>query len=433
MKSDALAYVKKNIDTLITHYEKAEDPEIWLSEAIGAPAFVEVEGFDVEDFELIISEDSPSSTDVINIKQIYSKLSDLNDSFASDERLWAGLAHTIFYEYMLKRWPGKADKKSILNHYFFNGSRPRCYMVNTLSRLWWISKKTTIPEYENSFALLDYIAHDINGYSFTLFGSNWSNSEKVLKCFFDAITEYDQASGERVGRELFNQVMRYTNCLSGIYILDACDEEFIKTKLVEYLTLRSKELKDEAEYNKLNNVKTTGVEKLDTLLKAINKIGGHGKYNEIVTAYEELTQTKATPATKEYISNQLDKNCPDRRAYAGKPMFYWIRIGDGNAWKVANEYLIRENMKFRKQLMNDQIQSLSGNDRMVFNLITALNTTKFTLEDLYQFKQQMSEVLSKDDDPEKIIKESVKNMRDKGMLELIDSDTIKKAFAIKIN
>lgn len=433
MTTEAISYVKKNIDVLTCHYENGDNPEIWLSEAIGGAAFQIVDGLEFEDFSLLINEETPSASDVFNIKLLYIKLKELNDSFATDERLWAGLAHTIFYEYMLKRWPKQNTSKDILNHYFFNTSRPRCYMINTLARLWWFGKKTYLENEENKFALLDYIGHDINGYGFTLFGSNWSNSERTLKLFFDAIFAFDEETGEKVGRALFNDVMKYANCLSGIYVLDACDDIFITEKFLNYLRVRSEEIKREAEYNRLNNVRTTGVEKLDNIIKALNMVGGHGTMKEIVSAYEGVIQATVSNSLKDYIASALEKNCPDRRAYSGKPMFYWIKTGDGNVWKIANEFLVRDNMKHRKELMKRQIESLNELERPVFNLITAINGTKFKMEDLYQFSQQMVQALPSKDEPAKQIKEAVESMCTKGMLERQDSGLIKKAYAIKIN
>ena len=432
MRSDAVAYVKKNIDTLLVHYNKGEDPKVWLSEAIGSPAFQTVDALEFEDFTLCTDEEKPASTDVINIKLFYTKLSQLNDSFASDERLWAGLSHTLFYEYMRKRWPGENTSKEIINHYFFQGGT-RSYMVNTLARLWWLGKKLYRRDGDNHFINLDYIGHDINGYSFTLFGSNWTNSELMLNTFFDAVFQYTKNSGNKVGRELFNDTMQYVNFLSGIYILDACDRQFIIDKLVEFLGVRSLEIIREKESNRLNNVKTTGVEKLDNLLKALNKIGGHGKLNEIISAYEEITQVKASTATKEYIANQLEKNCPEKRNYSGKPMFYFIRVTEGNVWKIANEYLIRDNLKKRKALMDSQINSLDQNNRLVFNLITAINSNKFKTEELVSFSQHLATVFSTVEEAKSIIKEGVKALSEKGLIEKIEDNTYRKSFSIKIN
>nr|MCR5522731.1 hypothetical protein [Clostridia bacterium] len=219
MTFDAIEYIKKNISELTDHYKNGDNPEEWIKKATGKPAFIEVPELEFDDFDLFISESYPSSTDAMNIKLLYSKFSGLNDSFASDERLWAGLAHTVFYDYMRKRWPKDYNCQAILNHFFFNGGRPRCYMINSIARLWWLGKKTIFLEDDNPNVIIDYISHDINGYAFTLFGSNWSNSERTLKQFFKAVFEFEKESQEKIGRELFNDTLKYTNCLCGIYII----------------------------------------------------------------------------------------------------------------------------------------------------------------------------------------------------------------------
>lgn len=437
MTFDALNYIKKNLTSCLEHYANGDNPEVWLKEAIGTQAFNEVPDLEFDDFSLFINEDSPATTDVPNIKLLYGKLSQLNDSFATDERLWAGLAHTVFYDYMLKRWPGKVDEKSILNHYFFAGSRPRCYMVNSLARLWWIGKKTIDFNQDNPMAILDYIAHDINGYGFTLFGSNWSNSERSLKLFFDAVFSYTDEIGKKVDRELFNDVMQYTNCLCGVYILDACDDAFIRGKIKDYLFSRSEERKQEQIYNQQNNVKTTGVEKLDNIIRALNAIGGHGHFKQILAAYEDITQEKCSHALKEYIKRNLNANCPDVAGFAppNKPLFYRISLGDEKVWKIANEYLVKRNLQNRKALMEDQINNLTDREMIVFNTVSSINAQRFTAADILQYKSALASVYNGIDDIEKLILEGLRSLRSKGLLELVDAEkqTLKKSYSIRIN
>lgn len=437
MTFDAIDYVKKNISNLHDHYKNGDNPEEWITRAIGKPAFNDVPELEFDDFELFVSEDAPSSTDALNIKLLYTKLSTINDSFASDERLWAGLAHTVFYDYMLKRWPNNYDDKSIINHYFFSGGRPRCYMVNSIARLWWIGKKTIFLEDRDPNQIIDYISHDINGYAFTLFGSNWSNSERTLKQFFEAIFEFEKETEESIGRELFNDAMKYTNCLCGIYVIDACDNDFLINSIKEYLYTRSKERKEEAEYNKKNNVRKTGIEKLDNIIKSFNVIGGHGTISEIINAYANIIEAKVSFATKSYIKKNIRANCIDDQTYsaASKPIFSLITIGDNRVWKISNDYLVIDNLPNRKGLMDAQIDSLNQQERIVFNTINSLSINKFSLADLLQFKQSLSAVFPEYDDMDQLIKDGVVALKKKGLIELIDKSTktYKKAFVININ
>lgn len=240
MNTKALEYIKSNISSLTSYYVNGDNPEVWLRERLGESPFTTIEYLeDLPDFELIINENNPSDSDVENIKIFYSNLISLNDSFASDERLWAGLSHTTFYDYLQKRWSfndsHEKQKRDVLNHYFFNNGKQRSYMVNTLARLWWFGRKIYQPDNANPYYILDYISHDINGYGFTLFGSNWSNNSRNIKLFFDAILKFNEEYGMKVGRTLFNEARKYINCLGGIYIIDACEDDFLVDKIFNFL------------------------------------------------------------------------------------------------------------------------------------------------------------------------------------------------------
>ena len=120
MTSRAVAYIKDNIKVLAHHYINREDPEIWLKQELKEDAFVTTELFqDVPDFDLILTKTGSENTDIQNIKTLYSNFKELNDSFATDERLWAGLSHTVFYNYVLDRYPILSTKKAQPSSFIF--------------------------------------------------------------------------------------------------------------------------------------------------------------------------------------------------------------------------------------------------------------------------------------------------------------------------
>lgn len=431
MTSEALSYVKKNIESLTDYYKKGEDPEKWLRQKLGKQVFKEVDALDFEEFNLILNEDKPSANDVMNIKLIYDNLKGINDSFASDERLFAGLTHTIFYEYCLKRFPNKLEPKDVLNHFFFNGSKPRCYMVNTIARLWWLGRKTYIKDAENPYEALDFIAHDLNGYSFTLFGSNWSNSERTKKLFFDTIFEYEKITGNKVDRDLFNDTMQHVNALCGIYALDACDDQFIKNKVNEYLTKRYIEIIKEKEFNKEQNIKTTGVDRFDNIIKSLNSLGGIASQKEIINAYQNGSGNTASPADVDYILDKIKENNPNSKAYSGKPIFHSIVVDGEIKIKIALEYLTKNNYEHMQEYLKDQINKLIGQEKTVFNIITALKKDKFTFSDVMSYKTQLEQLFPDCPNIEEFIKKGISSLLAKGLLEKQD-DSFKKSYSIKL-
>lgn len=432
MTAEAVKYVKANIKQLTSYYAEGADPQVWIKEKIGKEAFVEVSELEFDDCSLLITEDTPSANDGDNVKLFYLNFKGINDSFASDERLWAGLAHTVYYDYMLKRWPKGTDPSSIINHYFFAGG-PRSYMMNTLSRLWWYGRKTYREDDTKPWKIFDYFIHDINGFGFTLFGSNWSNSEHSLDLFFEAIFEYTEENKRKVDRQLFNDARVYTTCLCGIYVLDACDNRFIIDQIKSYLNQRYAERTAETEYNRLNNVRSTGVERFDNIIRAFNTMGGHGTYSNLISAFENVTQKKMSIADKLYIDKQLKANCPDSNQYSGKPMFFKIVCNGVKNFKLANEYLTRENVSNRKVFIQNEMNNLSDNERWTLNFITAIRKDKFSLDELIQFSSQYKLQHVQIEEPEKEMKSAVKRLREKGLLEYLGNGVLKKAYNLKID
>lgn len=432
MTTEAIAYVKKNIDNLLDHYKNGEKPEKWLKEKLGKDPFITVDALEFEDFKMQVSSNKPSADDPFNVKLLYSKMKSLNDSFASDERLWAGLAHTVFFDYLIQRWPGYFSKTDILNHYFFNQSKPRCYFVNTLSRLWWLGRKTYSDYFEDNWKIMNYISHDINGYAFTLFGSNWSNSNRTLTLFMRAIFKYEEETGKKVYRELFNDTLKYTNCFGGIYIIDACDDEFVIDNIYTYIVSRSNEREKEVEYNKLNNVRTSGIEKFDNIVKAINKIGGFGTLNQINEAYSELIGKDLSLAQKDYIKESIEECYIDSTSFKGNCIFYKINIDEKLVWKVSNDYLIKDNYKTRNEFTSKQIENLDVLENLLFNTMNSIRGEKISVEDIRSFKQQIIVNYTEIDNFESFLKENLKKLSRKGLIEKCGEGIYKKCFLLKI-
>lgn len=192
-----------------------------------------------EDFDLIISE-SPEKDDVENMKIIYDHLKDITDSQASDERLWAGLTHTKFWNYMQKRWPlpNNKDKweKHILQHYFFaHGARST--VLNGLARLWWYARLTYDENNTNNpYELTEYIAKDINGKGYMLFGSNFSRNRELQRLFLYTIKDFEETHGTILSREEFGYLRKKVVLWSGKLAIDVVDKEIIKTKLLDEIT-----------------------------------------------------------------------------------------------------------------------------------------------------------------------------------------------------
>lgn len=135
MKQSALDYMKANMKNLYNNYYKYDSPD-WISALFDYDPFVLFK--EVPDFELANLEMQPGEIVMQNCKILFSKLRDITDSQASNERLWAGLCNKTFYSYIRGRWKyakrhlreSSDDSSAIINRYFYkNSGRSVCLEI----------------------------------------------------------------------------------------------------------------------------------------------------------------------------------------------------------------------------------------------------------------------------------------------------------------
>jgi hypothetical protein len=234
MKDDSVYALKKYIKYAKNHYTDVDIE--WIKNITNNDENFGLFKKEFNDFDLVIS-DKPEKDDIENMKIIYDNLKDLTDSQASDERLWAGLSHTKFWNYMQKRWPLPNDpvkwEKHILQHYFFaHGARST--VLNGLARLWWYARLTyDETNIDNPYELTEYMAKDINGKAYMLFGSNFSRNREIQRIFLYTIKNYEEQHGLILSREEFGELRKQIVLWSGKLVIDIVDRETLKNKLTK--------------------------------------------------------------------------------------------------------------------------------------------------------------------------------------------------------
>lgn len=236
LSRDSLKTLIEAFDENIDNYSLPDDQ--WVYECFGNTSpFIEFKK-EVPYFELKMNPDKPEETDADNSIILYKSLMNLNVLQASDERLWVGLTHGIFYEYMQYRWSRqkKISKENIYARYFFAHGKKRSLINNSISRLWWIGKYTYDDSFENPFELMDYFRSDFATKSLYLFSSNFSSNEKIRKALLITVNNF-QKNDIKVDRDVFNEVIKYLNILGGTCLLDYYSREELSRKIEEYLKL----------------------------------------------------------------------------------------------------------------------------------------------------------------------------------------------------
>ncbi|GAA0788111.1 DUF6339 family protein [Hathewaya limosa] len=233
LKQDALDTLRGNLETNAKKYMNQTND--WIIDFFDRESpFVEYKK-EVDEFTLDMSSDKPNTTDLENVKRIYTAMKTLSETDASDERLWAGLAHGQLWEFMRYRW--QYDKeipiaRNIETRYMFGyGIRASNYR-NTLSKLWWVGRLTYDETRKNHFELTEVLKRDFTTRVNDLLYSNmYSANPMICRSFLSAI-KFHEDRGASVNGDIFRKATQYLNVLGGTYILDYFDEDALKEKII---------------------------------------------------------------------------------------------------------------------------------------------------------------------------------------------------------
>ena len=193
---------------------------------------------DFPNFELDMTSEF-SVSDPYNVRTLYTAMRNLPPSIACDERLWAGLTHGLFWDYVQYRQKDQiatGDERKIATSFFFTNGHRRSLYVNCLSRLWWAGYLTyDETNEEDPFALTDLIAKRAFPSTITLFSSsNMTANRQIGLGVLDSINNRAQL-GETIERKHFVCSLRYLNNMGGITLLDVLNRSEITRIVDEYL------------------------------------------------------------------------------------------------------------------------------------------------------------------------------------------------------
>lgn len=260
MKQAALDYLKANLKVLYTKYYREKSNQ-WVYDLFDYDPF---ELFlEVPDFTLSPITNKKGEVDLQNCKIIYSKLAQISESQASDERLWAGLCHSTFYEYVRERYDydnmmlkdESKDESTIRSRFFFSGTFRTGFFRNALAKCWWVGKLTYQPKEANKFQLLDALGpDDFSSKVNELFYSNtFSSNPSIVIGICQAWKLFSDNGVKLTVREYMRPALQYLNALGGGILLDALTSEEIKDIFFEYVNkLRTGEVslgESDEEYN----------------------------------------------------------------------------------------------------------------------------------------------------------------------------------------
>ena len=218
---------------------------------------------ELPDFELAPISNKRGETELENCRILYSKLINVSESQASDERLWAGLCNGTFYDYVRRRWDydslqlrdEKKDSDPIISRFFFKGGVSSGKFRNTLSKCWWVGHGVYQYKKDEKFGLLDALGADDFSTKVTVELKHWNEKksivaagdkqsadknliiETILAGIIKGWKEATDRGYKLSTRSYLRPTLQYINALGGGVLLDMFNEEEIKKLTVDYITL----------------------------------------------------------------------------------------------------------------------------------------------------------------------------------------------------
>jgi len=183
-----------------------------------------------EDFQL----DSEKS-DLENSILLYEELN-LNETQASDPRLWTYLTHVVFWKYMRKRWALENVKKGdspigrVIDRYLLINPRLESLTRNGISRLWWYAHLTKDTKRSDHYELTKVLlsrAEVAVGVLERTIGINQNMRIAIL----EFLKENDRILGNE---DLTRLLLRTFNLYGGTKVLPLLEVKEIK-KILEHI------------------------------------------------------------------------------------------------------------------------------------------------------------------------------------------------------
>lgn len=229
IKEEALLTLKRN-KVHIYDLMKNSSSNSWVEEYLGKDCFAESK-IAVKDFKLDTSFDKPIEGDFENAKILFTALKNLNETQATDERLWAGLAFGQCYDYLIHRW-GLDNITRLKYRWFYYTEYKRKLFYHGLSRLWWFAYMTYDESLSDPFELTEY-AYRYPQIMKAMTYRNYSNSRKIRNIIIKTLKRFEEIGGI-VNTRLIDETYKFVSLIGSASIIDAYDDEEMEFLLIDF-------------------------------------------------------------------------------------------------------------------------------------------------------------------------------------------------------
>src|SRR5699024_6412867 len=188
-------------------------------------------------------------SDKENVKILHQSLKHLTTSQATQERLWAGLAHLQLRDYAFYRleqeFNSKNDNRINTGLFLKSGGKKRSLYVHFISRLWWVGHMTYDSENkDNPYWLTEcFSIGDFSARCVTFFSSKFRSNKNIVTRILKTLNKL-QEMGVSIKSDYFTEANKHLNVIGEARILDSLTEEEVReilyTRLIKYFNLTDK-------------------------------------------------------------------------------------------------------------------------------------------------------------------------------------------------
>lgn len=299
MKNDALDMLIAEIPNNVILYN-AKDK--WIDEYFenkGISSYYFNTGIMVPDVELTIGD---SKTDYENAVKIYEAFKGkLSPVQASDLRLWAYLAHNVYWDYMRVRWAvdiasndddeeGELEKLAsrVGARYFYKASKGKAFVRQGIARLYWSAYLTYDEDNaDNPYELTEYFLSKQDIFAVSTERS-LARNKKLLLAALRALKDHGELK-----RAVIRQYFLRLNQAGGVIILDSLSKEAACQLANETLDSVIAEMTDRIRgKNESKNENTIVEKKIVRKSSKITAICKKKKQSMIIAVNKKQFQTK---------------------------------------------------------------------------------------------------------------------------------------------
>ena len=231
LKAEALDAFKSNLEFVFEYMNSNSDKE-WITRVLGTDPLADSK-VDYEPFQWDMSFTNPIDSDCNNAITLHQNLKGITRSMATDERLWAGMAVTIGYDYLLYRWSLDKLTKLTYRWVFYTPGRRKLF-YHGIARLWWYAELTYDKNADDPYHLTRFV-YKYPHIMEKMIYRNYSMNERVRFNIINSLVELEKR-GVQITYNVMAKTYREISKLGSVMLIDEVSPLMTREKVAEVLS-----------------------------------------------------------------------------------------------------------------------------------------------------------------------------------------------------